>query len=209
MKLMSVLVLLPALGCGSEFTAAEDGGVGGKITPGATGAAEFTLRPPRADVPNIGTRTSCRAGTSGTYTYFLGELDDGSTGLDRVESAMVPSGNGFAISCQVIETQDSTFVTAQISGRDSNSRKVSAALEFSGSIPRGDTFGALDSGAIDSADTGLLASAPDVASCVLEDLSADDARGFTARIVCPAVVGDDEVSGCEATGVVSFAGCSG
>jgi hypothetical protein len=210
MKRVIVLGLaMVAAGCGSEFTAAEDGGVGGKITPGATGAAEFTLRPPRIDVPNIGARTYCAAGISGTYTYLVGERMGGETRIERVASAMVPSGKGFAVSCQIVEAQDDIFITAQISGRDGNTGGGAAALKLSGAVPRGEAFGALDSGAIESDDTGPLASDPEVASCVLEDLSVDDARGLTASVVCPALVGNDELSGCELTGAIAFAGCSG
>jgi hypothetical protein len=210
MKRVIVLGLaMAAVGCGSEFSAQGSGGSGSQTTPGALGAVELQLNPPRIDTPNIGTRTSCTAGTTGTYAYFLGAASGGETASERVSSGMVPSGNGFAISCQLIEAPDAIYVTARISGRDANSRRGAAAVEFSGSIPRSSAFGALDSGTIDSDDTGRLSADPNVASCVLDKLVADEDGGFSAAIVCPALLGDDDVSGCAATGYVAFSGCAG
>lgn len=85
-------------GAGGSSGAGASGGSGGsggsKASGGASGAAsvaraavEVRLSPPASSIPNIGTRTSCTAGTTGTYTYFLGALSQGPTGEARVGAA--------------------------------------------------------------------------------------------------------------------------
>ncbi len=197
------------LGCSGGKFVAEDGQEGsggtGAVTPGAIGAAEIRLSPPASSIPNIGTRTSCNAGTTGTYTFLLGAKSQGITAQERVELGAV--ANGMSTSCTMKSEGPSTRVTASIAGDDSNSRRVGAHLSFSGLLHNQITTGELTNGSFFSDDTGQLWAEPSIADCSLSSIVLN---GYTlaADFSCPVLIGDDDVSGCQASGSVYLSGCS-
>lgn len=202
------LLALAALGCGDKFSSEGAGGTGGGLSSQVMGAAEIRLSPPRSDIPNIGARTSCAAGTTGTYTYLLGAASQGLTAQDRVRSGMLKNGSGIAVSCFVSDDGEDIHISASIAGKDANSRHVPASLELSGAIPSEVGWGALGNGTVSSDDTGELAADPSVAVCVLDAVVVSAPGSLTADIVCPALVSDSASAGCEARGAISLSGCS-
>ena len=204
------LALLLA-GCGSKFSGSEGGSTGGTggVTPGAMGAAEIRLSPPAQSVPNIGTRTSCTAGSTGTYTYFLGSTPEGTTPEERVVGAMLPNGRVLRTECSLVEAAGSLFVSANVSGPDANSRRTpEVQLALAGEVVATSTFGDLESGSVKTTDTGELSADPFVASCVLSNIERPAPGSLVATFGCPALVGGDDVSGCYASGTISLSGCS-
>lgn len=209
MTRVAILLALAAIGCGDKFSAEGSGGAGGSPAGRAMGAAELRLSPPRADIPNIGGRTACAAGTTGTYTYFLGTPSSALTVEERVLGAMRPDSRDLRVECSIVETDEALFVSASISGTDVNSRRVSeVSLSFAGTINQPADFGALESAEVSTADTGTLTVDPFVSSCVLSDITHGDVGEFWALFSCPAVVGESESDGCAVSGAVSFRGCS-
>jgi hypothetical protein len=203
-RIASVVFALWALGCsGSEGDAGDDAVPVGT----ALGAAEVNLSPPASSVPNIGTRTSCTAGNTGTYTYFLGSTPSMTNDRNRVVGAMVENGNGFDVACEVREETDHILVEVSISGPDANSRRVPASLVLQGAIPTMTGAGALSAGSFYSPDTTELSADPNLADCMLTNGTFTEG-GLLADFSCPALVkADDPIAGCAARGTVAFSSC--
>lgn len=209
MKAVILGLAVAVSGCGSEFSSQGSGGAGGSVTPtpGAMGAAEILLRPPNLSVPNIGTRTNCTAGSTGTYSYFLGAK--GAPAPDRVRSSMLPSGPDFSVSCSVHSDGTTLRVRLALEGTDANSRSVPVRLELAGAIPIASGWEALEQGDFYSDDTGQLTTDPFAAVCVMENVTSTEPGSLSADFSCPVLVGTDAISGCHASGSVALSGCSG
>jgi hypothetical protein len=207
-RIICIVFALGPLACADSKGNAGDQGTGGAATGGmALGAAEVFVRPPASSVPNIGTRTSCSAGATGIYTYFLGSMPSGFTARDRVVGARVPNGGGFTVGCKVLEEGDQTVVEVSILGPDANTRRTPASLTLQGAIPTVPSEGALSAGSFYSPDTGELGTDPSLPGCVLTN-GAFVEDGLVADFSCPALVkSDNAFTGCEATGSVAFSGC--
>ena len=211
MRTMVLGLALLLAGCGSKFSGSEGGATGGTggVTPGAMGAAEIRLSPPAQSVPNIGTRTNCTAGSTGTYTYFLGATPDGVSPEERVSGAMLRSGSGHELACQVKAMGDDFFVSIELSGVDANSRHVAAGLRFTGYVPRSGTAGLTDVLGFESEDTRELWTSSDIAQCAIGPVASISAGELVAHVSCPAVVSfDNEITGCQLTGMIAVSGCS-
>jgi hypothetical protein len=207
-RIVCIVFALGPLACSDPDGNAGDQGTGGAaMSSMAIGAAEVRVQPPASSIPNIGTRTSCTAGLSGTYTYFLGSMPSGFTARDRVVGARVPNGGSFTVGCKVREESDQTIVEVSISGPDANSRRVPASIRLQGAIPTVSGEGALSAGSFYSPDTGELGTDPSLAGCVMTAGTFVEG-GVVADFSCPALVkAADPYTGCEATGIVAFSGC--
>jgi hypothetical protein len=168
------------------------------------------LSPPATSVPNIGTRTSCTAGTTGTYTYFLGASPEGLTAQARVVSGLLESGQGLTVDCTVMPRAEGGYaVAATLSGVDANSRGVAVSVTLEGVVTAGapppDNVSTV---AVYTPDTTSLRTLPDLPACTLGPVYVAMEGALLTEFNCP-VHGDssDVVKGCQATGTIAIERC--
>jgi hypothetical protein len=176
----------------------------------ARGAVEIRLSSPSTAVPNIGTRTSCTAGTTGTYTYFLGQLAQGLTAQDRVRSGLVESGQGLTVDCAVVSRAEGRYsVRASLSGVDANSRRVATSITVEGTVaangmPTDDPATV----AVYTPDTTNLRTIPDLPACTIGPVYVAKPGALLADFNCPVLAdSSDTIKGCQATGTIAVERC--
>jgi hypothetical protein len=196
-------------GAGGSGASSASGGASG--TPEvARGAVEIRLSPPNTSIPNVGTRTACTAGTTGTYTYFLGASPQGATGEARVRSGLLESGQDLTVDCSVVARAAGGYaVAATMSGVDANSRRVAVLFTLEGVVTAdaapSDNVGTVE---VYTPDTTSLSPLPDLPTCVLGPVYVAKAGALLADFNCP-LLGDesDTVKGCQATGTIAIERC--
>jgi hypothetical protein len=177
----------------------------------ARGALSIKLNPPSSSIPNIGTRTSCTAGTTGVYTYFLGKPQMVGSEQDKVRNGLLEHGQGgFSASCTVKALGGGRFsVNASLSGVDANNRHVATALTLNGTLSASaapvDNVGQVS---FYSPDTTNLRNIADLPNCELGPVHTvkDGAlwADFHGRVLADS---SDTIKGCEATGVIAVERC--
>jgi len=168
---------------------------GGTTTPAASGVS-LALSP--VLTPNSG--RLCNAGTTGAFTYQIGEPAPGKT----IESGM----QGVVVSCAVeIDAAGNTQLNATISGVDANGHKP-MALSVTSQIDAGDAMPSATLTFI-SPDVGSLTTLTDYPACTLGPITVLKSGAILADMDCP-VVGslDDASSGCRAHGTIAFEYCA-
>jgi hypothetical protein len=173
-------------------------------------AVELRLSPPASSIPNIGTRTSCTAGTSGTYTYFLGRVPSGLTAQDRVRSGLMEHGHGISASCTVKALGGGRYsVNASLSGVDANSRHVATSFTLNGTLsataPPADNIGQV---AVFTPDTTSLRTISDLPNCTIGPVYVAKDGALLADFNCPVIAdSSDTIKGCQATGTIAVERC--
>lgn len=173
-------------------------------------AIEVRLSPPASSIPNIGTRTGCMAGTTGTYTYFLGKVPSGLSPQDRVRGALMEHGHGINASCTVKALGGGRFsVNAALSGIDANSRHVATSVTLNGTLnassPPSENLGQL---AFFSPDTTSLRTISDLPGCTIGPVYVAKDGALLADFNCPVIAdSSDTVKGCQATGTIAVERC--
>jgi hypothetical protein len=150
------------------------------------------------------------AGTTGTYTYFLGKVPTGLTAQERVRGALVEHGHGLSVSCTVKALGSGRFsVNASLSGVDANSRRVSTSFTLNGSLSA--TAPAMDNVAqvaFYSPDTTHLRTITDLPACTLGPVYVAKEGAILADFTCPALADStDTIKGCQATGTIALERC--
>jgi hypothetical protein len=177
----------------------------------ARAALEVQLNPPATTIQNIGTRTSCTAGTTGTYTYFLGKTSSLLSRQDRVRNGLIEHGQGgFSASCTVKALGGGRYsVNASLSGVDSNNRHVATALTLNGTLSAtaapADNIGQV---AFYSPDTTNLRNVADLPECEIGPVHVVKDGALFADFHCRVLADStDTVKGCEVTGTIAVERC--
>lgn len=199
---------------GAPAAGGEAGGeVGGEAGAQglARGAVEIRLSPPSSAGPNIGTRTACTAGTTGVYTYFLGQLAHaGLTAGDRVRTGLMESGQAFTVDCTVMALgEDGYSVRASLSGVDANSRHVATSVTLEGTVAADATLAdSPGTVALYTPDTGSLTTIANLPACTIGPVYVVKEGALLADFTCP-VLGDsgDTIKGCQASGTIAVERC--
>jgi hypothetical protein len=179
----------------------------------ARGSVEIALSPPSLSVQNIGTRTNCTAGTTGTYTYFLGRVAAGVRPTrieDRVYDGLMEHGHGLNVSCTVKALGSGRFsVHASLSGVDANTRRVSTSFTLNGTFSA--TGPAADNPAqvaVYTPDTTNLRTVSDLPGCTIGPVDKARDGALLAQFSCPAIAdSSDTIKGCAASGAIAIERC--
>jgi hypothetical protein len=196
-------------GCGGKVTdgsssePAASGGTSGagigstqsEKTPAASGVS-ITLSPATSE---SGGR-SCDAGTTGAFTYQIGEPRPGHT----VESGK----DGVAVECAVeLDSGGNAALNATVSGADANGHKP-MSLTVTSALAAGEEMPAAELTFI-SPDTAALTTLADHPSCTLGPIAVLKSGAVLADFHCPLIGSvDDVASGCRADGTIAFEYCA-
>lgn len=152
------------------------------------------LSPPASSVG--GTR-GCNAGTSGGWTYLIGQPDPGKTIEDGTK--------GVSVSCLV---KDDGNFNATISGSDTNGGKP-VSFSFTGDVKdKMGTTGNTSQMAFFSPDTGHLYTLASAPACTVGPVSVYKPGALLTNITCPLIGStDDTSSGCQVSGTIAFEYC--
>jgi hypothetical protein len=181
----------------------------------ARGSVEIMLNAPDGSIPGIGSRTSCNAGTQGTYSYFLGRPPSGTMLTwpikDRVQFGLTEHGRGVNVSCTVRALGSGRFaVNASVSGVDAYTGKRGAvSFTLNGTLhtsgPVTDNPGQV---AFYSPDTTNLRTISDLPGCTIGKVHIVRDGALLTEFYCPAIAdSSDTVKGCEATGAIAIERC--
>jgi hypothetical protein len=174
------------------------------------GAVEIRLSPPASSIPNIGTRTSCMAGTSGTYTYLLAKASTALTAQDRVRTGLIEHGHGLSVSCTVKSLGGTRYsINASISGVEANSLRVSTSVTLNGTLNTAsapsENVGQI---AFFSPHTTNLRNIQNLPSCSIGPVYVAKDGALLADFNCPVIAdSSDTIKGCQASGTIAVERC--
>jgi hypothetical protein len=174
------------------------------------GAVEIKLTEPRSSIPNIGTRTQCNAGSSGTYTYLLAKASTALSAQERVRGGLIEHGHGLNVSCTVKSLGGNRYsVNASISGYDANALRAYASVTLNGTLnasaPASENVGQL---AFFSGSTTSLRTISELPACTIGPVYVAKDGAILADFVCPVIAdSSDTVKGCEASGTIAVERC--
>lgn len=173
------------------------------------GSVQIRLFPPSLAVPNIGTRTNCTAGSTGTYTYFLGK-QSAALDLDKVHNGLMEHGHGINVSCTVKALGGGRYsVNASLSGVDSNNRKVATSFTLNGTLhPMSAPADNVGQVAFYSPDTTNLRTISDLPACKIGPVATVKDGALLAHFSCDAIAdSSDTIKGCAADGYIAIERC--
>jgi len=187
------------------------------------GAAQVLLSPASSILPNIGPRTNCTAGSTGTYTYFYGNPDRSSTsdtGQERVLAGIVQNGKGVNVSCTVKSLGGNRFsVSASIGGTDSNFQGNRGSIGVNGTVTvGGPAAGNTAKVTVFSSETSRLDMVDGQPDCTFGPVNSRDDTdpltgivkegAFLGDLSCPVIGAYDSTnSGCDVTASIALEHC--
>jgi hypothetical protein len=188
-----------------------------------SGAAQVLLTPASSTIPNIGPRTVCNAGTSGTYTYFFGNAMKSlasEPGQDRVLKGLLQHGKGVNVSCTIKALGGARFsVSASVGGTDANSQRYPGSVRLNGTVTAGGpASGNIARVGFFSPEAQRLENIPGLPECTIGPvITGDDTDPLTGKVKegalladfsCPVVgVFDATNSGCDITASIALEHC--
>jgi len=187
------------------------------------GAAMVMLSPASSTIPNIGPRTNCTAGSTGTYTYFYGNPDKSSTsdtGQERVVAGIVQHGKGLNVSCTVKSLGGGRFsVSGSVGGTDSNFQGYRGSIGVSGTVTvGGPSAGNTARVTVFSSEVSALDTVEGMPPCTFGPVAGgtdtDPLTGFVKEgaflgdLSCPVIGAYDSTnSGCDVTASIALEHC--
>ena len=160
----------------------------------AAGGVDVMLSPPSA---SISMGRGCNAGTSGAFTYIIGQPNPGKTIEDGT--------HGVNVSCTI--RANGSF-DASIKGTDDNGKKP-VSFSFTGTIKDQATPASnMSAMTFWSPDTGHLNTLSEFPTCTVGPVITYKPGAMLTDIDCPIIgVTDDSVSGCKVHGTIAFEYC--
>jgi hypothetical protein len=162
-------------------------------TPAAGGVAVM-LSPPAS---SISMGRGCNAGTTGGFTYIIGQPNPGKTIEDGTK--------GVNVSCTIKANGD---FDASIKGTDGNGKKP-VSFSFTGIIKDRDVPASnLSAMTFFSPDTGQMNTLANFPACTIGPVVTYKPGAMLTDVDCPLIgVTDDSVSGCKVHGTIAFEYC--
>jgi hypothetical protein len=160
----------------------------------AAGGVDVMLGPPAA---SVAMGRGCNAGTSGAFTYVIGQPNPGKTIEDGT--------HGVTVACTIKANGD---FDASIKGVDGNGKKP-VSFSFTGSV-KDQATPASNTSAMTffSPDTGHMNTLADFPPCTIGPVVTYKAGAMLTDVDCPLIgVTDDSVSGCKVHGTIAFEYC--